>query len=444
MEFAPKKVIPTPTFGFVDVCGLELLVNSHAVQSLKKRRQTGLLSEVCLNATHTRLAHCIGIMGLTTQMVDNMFLRGFFNDEDRHLLRNELRITALLHDVGHPPFSHAVEYVLEALGAGNHNDRTVEVISGELYDKIVGCGCSPERIVKLLDKKNGDPRGKIVTSKSIGADKIGYLYQDSGITGHNAAMPKDYSQLLPYLCFVENDLRVGEAAQRFLMDMQNAYFAMYTQVYLRKQALAFERILQKAVEKHVEYSSVDPVDVWGMSESRLEVELEDSKSLLVKKLYERIEVRDALKAAVTFKFDKYVMTERVGDKPISVVGCDVSELEKFSLKYGNPVSLTNLEKLFADALKIEESDLVITMALSPKKLVPEDVSLVTKDGRLAGTLFERSPIHYSALVESANDFYSVRVMVDSKYREKVSKEYKTLIDIVKQDSGIVLGQLSSA
>lgn len=439
-EFAPKKVIPTPTFGFVDIAGLEPLINSFAVQNLKRRRQTGLLSEICLNATHTRLAHCVGILGLTTQMVDNMFLRGFFEKEDREQLRRDLRIAALLHDLGHPPFSHAVEYVLEALGAGNHNERTNELILGELAGKIASCGSSAERIVNLLDKKSGDPRGKIVTSKSIGADKIGYLYQDSGITGHNAAMPKDYSQLLLYLCFVENDLRVGEAAQRFLMDMQNAYFAMYTQVYLRKPALAFERILQKAIEKHVENSSVDPLEIWGMSEGRLEVNLEDSESDLVRRLYERIEVRDALKAAVTFKIDKYAKTERVGDKHITVIGCDKDEIEeKFSKKYGNPVSLTNLEKLFADALKIDESDLVVTMALSPKKLVPEDVFLVTKDGRPAGTLFERSPIHYGSLVESANDFYSVRVMVDSKYREKVSKEYKTLIDIVKQDSGIVLG-----
>jgi HD superfamily phosphohydrolase len=353
-------------------------------------------------------------------------------------LRNDLRITALLHDVGHPPFSHAVEHVLDALGAGNHNQRTNELIEGELAKLIVDCESTPERILDLLDKKSGDPRGKIVTSKSIGADKLGYLYQDQRVTGHNAAMPGDYTQLMPYLCFVENDLRVAETAQNFLMNMQKAYFEMYTEVYLRKQALAFERILQKAIEKYVEESGVEPFNLWGMSESRLEVELEDS-SPIVKRLYERVEVRDALKAAVTFKIDKYARTERVGDKPISVVGCYESELEKFADKYGNPVSLTSLEKLFAKELKIDESDIVVTVLQSPKKLVPEDVSLVTKDGRLAGTLFERSPVHYASLVESARNFYTIRVMVDQKYRERVSKEYKTLVDIVKQDSGVVLG-----
>lgn len=437
MEFAPKKVIPSPPFGFVDISGLEPLINSHAVQSLKKKRQTGLLSEVCLYATHSRLAHCVGIMGLTTQIVDSMFLRGFFEGEDKVQLRNDLRITALLHDVGHPPFSHAVEHVLDALGAGNHNLRTNEMIAGELADFVVECGSTPERILDLLDKKSGDPRGKIVTSKSVGADKIGYLYQDQRVTGHNAAMPGDYTQLLSYLCFVENDLRVAETAQNFLMNMQKAYFEMYTEVYLRKQALAFERILQKAIEKYVEDSGVEPSTLWGLSESRLEVELEDS-SPLVKRLYERIEVRDALKAAATFKIDKYARTERVGDKFISVVGCSENELESFACKYGDPVSLTSLEKLFAVELKIDESDIVVTVLQSPKKLVPEDVPLVTKDGRLAGTLFERSPSHYDSLVESARNFYTIRVMVDSKYREKVSKEYKTLIDIVKQDSGINL------
>lgn len=438
-KFAPQKVIPSPPFGYVDIAGLEPLMNSSAVQRLKKKRQTGLVSEVCLYATHTRLAHSVGVMGLVEQIIDQMFLRGFFEGEDRAQLKKDLRIAALLHDIGQPPFSHSGEFVMMSLGGKNHHEMANKLISGELSEIIIQCGSTPGRILNLLDKKNGDPRGKLVWSKSVGADKIGYLYQDQRVIGHNCAIPLDHTQLLTYLCFVENDVRVAETALPMLTDLQRAYFSMYTEVYFRKAALAFERVLQKALETAVNSGDISLDKLWYKSEGWVETKLEESSSELVRELYRRIDERDPLKAAVVFKMDKYVSSERVGGKQISVLGCSEGEAMKFSERYGNPVSLSSLEKKFAEKLGLKESEIVVTMPLAPQKLVPEDVSLVAKDGRLAGTLFERLPNHYQSLVESANNFYAIRVMVDPKYRQKVSESSRLLVDIVKDDSGIVLG-----
>ncbi len=437
--YAPGKGILCPPFGHVDVTPYLPLLSTPEVQRLKYRTQLSLVREVYPAATHTRLFHSLGVMRLTNRILDSMFLRGFFAEEDKDALRRDLNIAALVHDIGHPPFSHATEYVLCQLGSiKNHKERTVDIISGPLAEKIRECGSTPERIVDLLDKKKGDPRGAIVTSKSIGADKIAYLFQDQHQTGYNAAMPRDWNELVPYMCFAHDRLCVEEKKEQLLKNMQRFYFEMWTRVYLRKQAVAFGRVLQKAIELHVSKTGLDADVVWGRSEGWLEDTLAQSPIETVARLYGRVMSRQGLKAAVSFKIDEYKRSERKANKPIAVVGAEKEALRAFLIWYENPLRLTELEGRIAKELGLADHDVVVSIVPEPAKLVPEDVLLVDTSGERAGTLFERSPDFHKSLQESADEFLAIRVMVDESERQRVSEASDTIADVVKSHSNINL------
>jgi len=439
-KYAPDKVVIVQPFGYIDIAGYEPLLCSRQVQMLKKRTQLSLVREVCVSATHTRYAHSLGVMGLMGQMLDNMFARGLFEGEDRAQLRRELGIAALLHDVGHPPYSHQTEYVIGALGKiKNHKQRT-QMIIRELDDAIRKSGSTSERIISLLDKKNGDPRGRLVVSKSVGADKIGYLYYDQRQTGHNAAMPGEYKGLLSYLCFAHGDVCVEEKATHFLDGLQRLYLEMWTQVYLRKQALSFGRILQKGVQLHVEETGLDPDVIWGKSEGWLDVQLEESPSRVVRELEGRVACRAALKTAISLKLEGYVGSERVAGKPIEVVGLDKDQVAAFLRRYETPLELTSLEKKISQEFGLKESEVVVTVIPEPEKLVPEDVKLVTKTGESCGTLFERLPRLHESLKEEADDFFAVRVMVPPERREEMCRKARGVVSVIADDSGIAIGK----
>ena len=408
-------------------------MNSRPVQMLKYKKQTGMNSEICLYATHTRLAHCVGVMGLAAQMLDNMYERDFFEGEDKKQLKRDISVAALLHDVGHPPFSHAAEGALEAAGAGNHNERTEELIRGELAGAIHDCGSDSERIVSLLDKKDGNPRGKIITSKSLGADKIGYLYQDQRITGHNAALPPDYRQLLHYLCFAGNELKCSELETSALVSFQNAYFSMYTDVYLRRQALSFERILLKALQLAIKSGDIDASKVWDEDEGWVQAKFKASKVGAVRELNDRIVMRNGLKAAVAFRYEGYEESENVGDKHLAVVSCGESYLSSLAGHYADLLKVAELENLIASEFKLKDSEIVVTRLNAPSKLIPEDVPLVSKAGFPTRSLFKRLPGHKASLEEKAKNFFALRVMVDEKHRARVAGAHKVIADIVKAD-----------
>jgi len=110
--YAPEKLVAVSPFGVTDVSDYLCLINTPQFQRLKYSTQLGLVKEVFPNATHTRLAHSIGVFMLTKSVAKKLQDRNFLEDE---VQRRELAVAALLHHIGHPPYSHAVGYALAYL-----------------------------------------------------------------------------------------------------------------------------------------------------------------------------------------------------------------------------------------------------------------------------------------------------------------------------------------
>jgi HD superfamily phosphohydrolase len=162
------------------------LVGTSALQRLRGIRQLAMANLVYPGAVHTRFDHTLGVTHVAGLMARSLEL-----DEDHIWL---VQLAALLHDIGHGPFSHVSEHALERyadrdkLPAGQKKEKIHEIITARLIceDKeivrILGRD-DCEQVVKLLGQGHGQPALKSIISGPLDADKQDYLLRDSRFCG---------------------------------------------------------------------------------------------------------------------------------------------------------------------------------------------------------------------------------------------------------------------
>ncbi|HET7457431.1 MAG TPA: HD domain-containing protein [Gemmatimonadaceae bacterium] len=176
-----SEIIRDPLWNNVRVDALAMrLVDTAVFQRLRYVRQLGLAYLVYPGATHTRFEHALGAYHLARQtlalLAERGELEGLRADE-----RAVVRVAALLHDVGHYPFSHA----LEETGALHHEEVARPLIAtGEVADVLhetLGDGAA-QRVLELIRGKSASPLQGLI-SGSLDLDKIEYLKRDALMCG---------------------------------------------------------------------------------------------------------------------------------------------------------------------------------------------------------------------------------------------------------------------
>ena len=180
---ATSRDIRDPVHGFVRLEGRECdIADTPIFQRLRRIRQLAMAHLVYPGAVHSRLEHTLGVVHVAGLMARRLV-------EDQEATRI-IRLAALLHDIGHGPFSHPSEEVLAELAAAagreqkGETHKIHEVITREIILTDEGLRpLIPERdredIVKLLDKGWGQPLYKDIVSGPLDADKQDYLLRDS-------------------------------------------------------------------------------------------------------------------------------------------------------------------------------------------------------------------------------------------------------------------------
>jgi uncharacterized protein len=256
-----------PVHGFIHLSGNELkIVESKAFRRLRNIRQLALTYLVYPGAMHTRFEHSLGVMELATKAFDALGLR--FTDQLHQTFkkigmsieqaRMVLRATALLHDVGHLPFSHGGEEVLPKKANGQatkHEEVSIAVIQdaeistileNEFYSGIT------QHIVLLLGASQVPPELLILKkliSGQFDADRMDYLIRDSlhcGVGYGNF----DYLRLLETLLVKESqdlglELAIDRGGIHTLEAMMLARYWMFNQVYLHKTRRIFDIYLSR-------------------------------------------------------------------------------------------------------------------------------------------------------------------------------------------------------
>lgn len=230
------------------------LIDTPAFQRLRYVRQLGLAFLVYPGATHSRFEHALGTYHLARRVFTLLEDQSDFasvNREDIQLTR----LAALLHDIGHYPFSHA----LEEIGAMHHEDVARPLIcEGEVAEALrreLGDG-APERVHALICGTSSSPLQGLI-SGSIDLDKLDYLRRDAFMCGVSYG-EIDVDRLLNALAIVrdpETDApRIGmiEKGLSALESLLFAKYQMYRNVYwhhgVRSATVMYKRLVADALD----------------------------------------------------------------------------------------------------------------------------------------------------------------------------------------------------
>ena len=217
------------------------LINTPEVQRLRRIRQLGMSFLVYHGAEHSRFTHSMGVCHLARKMHERLFHDG---DGDRLALS----CAALLHDIGHGPFSH----VIERISGVHHESITQRVLegSGTAVHRILleADESLPNRIVSILQGTHAIPALTDIVSSQLDADRLDYILRDRLATGVRIG-DYDLGRILEMLRLKDGALVVHERAQEAIEGYLLARFHMYTQVYLHKTSRSAERMLAAAIER---------------------------------------------------------------------------------------------------------------------------------------------------------------------------------------------------
>src|SRR5208282_1007500 len=174
--------VKDPIYGYIQLTETERsIIDTLAVQRLRRIRQLAGAEYVYPAANHTRFEHALGAMYLAGVVADNLPV------DLSEFEKQKVRLAALLHDVGHAPFSHLFEPLLLKYLNRNHEGMSTWIIAeSNLADVIRKQGFDPREISKLAVGESSDSEKRFlgqVISSSFDVDKMDFVVRDSYHTG---------------------------------------------------------------------------------------------------------------------------------------------------------------------------------------------------------------------------------------------------------------------
>jgi HD superfamily phosphohydrolase len=264
------------------------LLNAPEVQRLRRIKQLGVSDYVYPSATHSRFAHSVGVFQNARRLVDLICreiqlkrVSGEFNEE-----RAKVAIlAALLHDIGHGPFSHAFEGARKAVAERRAGIRQIRKHEGYTADMIknpsstIGAiladvNANPKEVANLVEAETPEDMYHAVVSSSFDADRLDYVQRDRYMTGVGTGAI-DLEWLMDNVRVAEIDVspagddggepayrhsfcllyKAREAAEDFLL----ARYRLFTNVYLHKTTRGFEQLISALFQLIAEEDQVGQV-----------------------------------------------------------------------------------------------------------------------------------------------------------------------------------------
>jgi len=246
-----RKILNDPVYGFITVPDELIfdLIEHPDFQRLRRIKQVGMSHLVYPGALHTRFHHALGAMHLMQSAILNLRDKGTEISEEEAL---GAKVAILLHDIGHGPFSHSLEFAI--VKNVNH-----EVISGLLMERL-NAEFSGKLTTGIEIFQNKYPKKFLhqLVSGQLDMDRLDYLSRDSFYTGVSEGVVSN--QRIIKMLNVRDDRLVVEqkgiySIEKFIM----ARRLMYWQVYLHKTVVAAERLLINILKraKHCAHSGTE-------------------------------------------------------------------------------------------------------------------------------------------------------------------------------------------
>ncbi len=253
----------------------EELVDAPEFQRLRRVHQLGMTNLVYPGANHTRFEHSLGVYELARRVVEHTEM-----DRTNGELAGALPIAALLHDLGHGPFSHISERLI-----GPHEGLVLKMLrSGRIGEVLSEKGVDVDLIQRILSDE--DPASEIVSS-AIDVDKIDYLLRDAHYTGVSSSV--DLGRLINIMIFDEG-LKFRERGMSAIESLLVTRFLMFPMVYLHHATRCAEEMLLRAMEFGISESVMTVEQMTLMDDMELVIRLWDDGDVsaeIARRLFER-------------------------------------------------------------------------------------------------------------------------------------------------------------
>ena len=235
-----RKIINDPIYGFITINHPLLFdVIAHPYyQRLRRIHQMALAFLVYPGAVHTRLHHSLGAFHLMCNAVSELRSKGTEITEEEEIA---VKVGILLHDVGHGPFSHALENKLVPIHHECISLKIMEVMNEDLGGRL-------DKVIEIFTNKYPKKFLYQLISGQVDVDRMDYLTRDSFFTGVSEGVI-GYDRIIKMLVEHEGELMVEEKGIYSIEKFLVARRQMYWQVYLHKTVLAAEKMLVQILHR---------------------------------------------------------------------------------------------------------------------------------------------------------------------------------------------------
>ncbi|MFC7082133.1 HD domain-containing protein [Halorussus caseinilyticus] len=348
------KAIKDSVHDHIPICELAAdLLETPELQRLRHIKQLSTVRLVYPSANHTRFEHSLGVYYLAREACSLLDVEG--------QRAKAVRAAALLHDVGHGPYGHQTEGIIERR-LGKHHDEVDDLLGeGRLADVLESHGLDPEEVAGLVAGEG--KLGQLVAGE-LDVDRMDYLVRDA----HHTGVPYgtiDHSRLLAALQFRDDRLVLSEGNVQTAEGTLVARALMNATVYRHHVSRIAGAMLERAGERLLDSTDLDATQFARMTDDRLLAALRDCEATA--DAARRLEHRDLHKRAAWAKLDAV---------PEEVVTAERERVRRF-------------ERDIAEVADVSHDDVLVDTPGEPS--MPETSTRVVVDGEVR-RLADESPL----------------------------------------------------
>ena len=401
-----------PIHDFIRVYDYELpIIDSPIFQRLRRIKQLSGAHLTYPSAQHSRFEHSLGVMHIATQAGFALNEKGLLSSDDVQILR----LAGLLHDIGHGPFSHLFEEIIQEKKFSHEDYGKKIILNSEIGDVLSKTGFDKKLITKIAFGESKFQYLNEIVSGTLSADMMDYLLRDGYFTGAEHAKV-DYKRITQSLDIHKKKIALERSALYSFESMMHSRYQMFKAVYFHKTVRAAEVMLIQALrlsDDEFGFTSFNLNEYVKLTDEFVLSSLISSKSPKLKRarqLAEDYQNRKLLKCV----FERILTNQTNLKKP------RIDELR---------IELSKKSKIDENDIFVDSS-VTPSIPLAPSKNESKSIVLISNENGKSSA--KEIPISEIPVVSAISGFMNIlRIYTHEKHRKKVEIAAKSILGDLK-------------